>query len=360
VLDREAAAFFLRSKAVTFPGMKVAEAFGITDGPLYEEMRRNIIHINGADHRRLRNLVNPAFTPRAADRQRPAMRAHVEALLEPLEAGGECEFVEAVAKPYPSRVIATVLGAPVADAPRLGDWSHWAQRQFDVISVMHDRERIERACVELVAYLEELLAARLDDPGDDLISTLLAAESEGDRLSHDECVHLVLNVLIGGVDTTQSQLAQAVRLLALHPEQWAALRADPELVAAAADEAIRYEPITPFTARMTLEDVEYRGVTFPEGTLLMVSAWHANRDSEDVERAEDFDIAADRGSTKPFTFGAGIHYCLGANLARAEMQEGLAALAEHFERIEPAGEPDFDNVQGIYGLNALPLRLVPA
>ncbi len=122
VLDREAAAFFLRTRAATFPGMKIAEMFEVPEGPLLEQMRRNILHINGDDHRRLRNLVNPAFTPRAADRWRPAMREFLERLWEPLADAGRCEFVDAFAKPYPSLTIATVMGAPLdgrAEAARV-------------------------------------------------------------------------------------------------------------------------------------------------------------------------------------------------------------------------------------------------
>src|SRR3954454_406922 len=122
VLDREAATFFLRTRGATFPGMRIAELFGIEDGPLYEEMRRNILHVNGEDHRRLRNLVNPSFTPRAADRWRPAMRGFLEQLFDTIAADGTCDFVDAFAKPYPSLTIANVMGAPLDDAPRLHHW----------------------------------------------------------------------------------------------------------------------------------------------------------------------------------------------------------------------------------------------
>jgi cytochrome P450 len=354
VLEREAAGHFLRSRSAEFPGMKIAELFGIEDGPLYEEMRRNILHINGADHARLRSLVNPSFTPRAAERWRPAMRGFLGELLDALPAGGSCDFVTAFAKPYPSLVIATVLGAPLQDAPRLHEWSNWIQRQFDPPVLMAERPRIEQAVTELHAYLDELLAARRQTPGDDLISQLIAAEAEGDRLSDVELLNLVLDVLIGGIDTTQSQLCHAVRLLAERPEQWALLRADPSLAPAAVEEALRYEPITPFTARILIEEVEYRDVRFPEGTVLLVCSFTGNRD---VENGERFDLAAERDAGKPLTFGAGIHYCLGANLARAELQEGLRFLAEHVETLALGGEPVYEGVQGVYGLRSLPLQL---
>src|SRR3954452_5766305 len=327
VLDRDAAAFFLRTRSASFPGMKIAELFGVESGPLREEMDHNILHLHGDDHRRLRNLVNPAFTPRAADRWRGAMRGFLPELFDAVAPAGRCEFVEAFAKPYPSLTIATLMGAPLSDAPRLHEWSNWIQRQFDGPSLMTDRERIERACQEFYDWAGELLEHRRGTPGEDLISTLIAARYEGDRLSDAELVNLVLNVLVGGVDTTQSQLAHGIRLLALHPGQWEQLAAQPELVPRAVDEILRFEPIVPFTARMTLEDVEFRDVTFPEGTVVMVAAFTANREPEVIDAPDEFDITADRGSDKPLTFGAGVHYCVGANLARAELQEALAFLA---------------------------------
>src|SRR3712207_1513439 len=204
----EAASFFLRTKQAAFPGKQIAELFQIGDGPLKEQIDRNILHLGGDDHRRLRNLVNPAFTPRAADRWRPVMRGFVEELVRP----GQSDFVADVCKPYPALTIATVMGAPREDAGRLAEWSNRIQRQFDGPTLLTERDRIERACAELYEYLRELLAEKRAAPGDDLISTLIAVEAEGDRLSDSELVNLVLNALVGGVDTTQSQLAQAVRL----------------------------------------------------------------------------------------------------------------------------------------------------
>jgi cytochrome P450 len=357
VLDREAGSFFLRSKRVTFPGMKIAELFGIDDGPLHEEMARNILHVNGDHHRRLRNLVNPAFTPRAADRWRPAMRGFLEQLYEPVAAAGRCELVEAFAKPYPSLTIATVMGTALSDAPRLHEWSNWIQRQFDAPSLTNDRARIEQAVAEFYEYADALLARRREDPGDDLISTLIEARYEGDRLSDPELVNLVLNVLVGGVDTTQSQLAQGMRLFAEHPEQWALLREDPEGTAArAVDEILRFEPITPFTARIVGEEIVYRDVTFPAGTIVLVCAFTGNRDPATYAGPDTFDIAAERPAGQPLTFGAGIHYCLGANLARAELEEALAFLAARMGTLELDGEPEFGSINGIYGLDALPIR----
>jgi cytochrome P450 len=362
VLDRESAAYFLRTRQATFPGQKIAEIFGIDDGPLREEIDRNILHVNGDDHRRLRNLVNPAFTPRSADKWRPAMREFLERLWEPLAGEGGCEFVDAFAKPYPSLTIATVMGAPLEDAPKLHEWSNLIQRQFDGPSLLHERDAIERACAEFYEWAGALIERRKGDPSEDLISTLIAAVNPAhppDRLSDVECMNLVLNVLVGGVDTTQSQLAHALRLFAGKPEQWELLGERPELAPAAVEEVVRYEPITPFTARLLHEPIEYRDVTFPEGTVVMVCAFTGNRDGIEGD-ADDFDMTADRGDAKPLTFGAGIHYCLGANLARAELQEALAFLPARMPGLELDGEPELGSVHGIYGLDSLPIRWTSA
>jgi cytochrome P450 len=379
-LDREAGEFFLRTRSAIFPGMKIAEIFGVSDGPLYEQMRRNILHVNGADHTRLRSLVNPALSPRAVERYRPAMREFLEQLLaqtvvasraahalgagDPTSVDGgpdhvRCDFVEAFAKPYPSLAIATVMGAPLADAPRLHHWSNVIQRQFDAVSMASEIDVITEAVQEFYEYAHALVRARRDDPRDDLISKLIAAEEDGERLSDVECVNLVFNVLVGGVDTSQSQLAHAIRLLAEHPEQWALLAENPSLAAQAVEEALRYEPITPFTARILVEDVELRGVEFPEGTIVMVCAFTGNRDLDPAAAgelgADTFDISADRARERPLTFGAGVHYCLGANLARVELQEGLAFLSQKLRSLRLDGAPVFDGVSGIYGLAALPI-----
>ncbi len=355
VLDREAGEFFLRTRSAIFPGMKIAELFDVKDGPLWEEMKRNILHVNGSDHTRLRSLVNPSLSPRAVQRWRPAMRDFLEKLHVAVAKAGRCDFVESFAKPYPSQTIATVMGAPLSDAPRLHHWSNWIQRQFDAASMMNERPGIERAVEEFYEYARALLAARRDDPGEDLISTLLAAEEQGERLDEEECVNLVLNVLIGGVDTTQSQLAHTIRLLAEHPEQWAALVADPSLAPRAVEEALRYEPITPFTARITVEELTYRDVTFPADTIVMVCAFTGNRDGVGPE-PQHFDITAERPKARALTFGAGVHYCLGANLARLELEEGLAFLAREMPRLELDGEPTYESILGIYGLTELPIK----
>jgi cytochrome P450 len=352
VLDREAGEFFLRSRAAAFPGRELADLFGISGGPLREHIEANILNARGERHRRLRALVGPAFTPRAADRWRPAMRRFLHQLWNVTGDARSCEFVTAVAKPYPSLTIAAVLGAPEQDAPRLHQWSSLVQKQFDIRALGSQVPDIEQAVLAARDYVEALLRQRREEPGDDLITSLLAAEDGGDRLSHAECVDLVLNVIAGGVDTTQAQLAHAMRLFAAHPRQWELLAADPALAARAAEEVLRTEPITPFTARICTEQIEYRGVTFPPGTIVAICAERANREQD---RGEEFDITAERDG-RLLTFGAGAHFCLGANLARAELEEALAFLAPRMPGLAAAGPARLGGVEGIYGVDELPLR----
>jgi cytochrome P450 len=352
VLDHEAGEFFLRSRGTAFPGRQIAEFFGVTGGPLADHIDTNILNLTGERHRRLRALVGPAFTPRKADRWRPVMREFLEQLwAEATQARHGCDFVAAMARPYPSLTIATVLGAPRADAARLQEWSSWVQRQFDIRALGTSRDDIERAVIEVQDYVTALLESRRVAPADDLISELLAARDDTDRLSAAECVQLVVNLMAGGIDTTSAQLAHAIRLFAGHPGQWALLAGDPGLASRAVDEVLRFEPVTPFTARICLEQVEYRGVIFPAGTIVAVCAERANREGG---AGEEFDITAARDA-RLLTFGAGTHYCLGANLARAELEEALAFLAPRTPGLALDGLPQLGGVEGIYGIDKLPI-----
>jgi cytochrome P450 len=335
VLDREAGEFFLRSRDTAFPGERVAEVYGIQEGALKEQIDRNILHLHGEAHARLRGRVNHAFTPKAASAWRPVMREFIEGIADGLRPG-EAEAIAEICKPYPAMTIARVVGAPVEDAPRLAEWSNWIQKQF-AFDFQEHRERVERACEELYAYLDELVAGG----GEGLVKELSDLE---DR----ELVNLVLNVLVGGVDTTQSQLAQALRLLAEHPEQWALLRAEPERVPDAVQAVLHHEPVTPFTARICLQDLEFRGVEFPKDTVVMIWAG----------ATADFDIAAPP-KQRPLAFGAGIHFCLGYNLARAELEEALRVLAPRMPDLALAGTPEYESIHGIYGLAKLPITWTP-
>ena len=236
------------------------------------------------------------------------------------------------------------MGAPLDDAAKLWYWSNLIQRQFGM-TVAEERPQIEQAVSEFYVYTQELLDNA--PGGEDLISELKG------RADDVELLNLILNVLVGGVDTTQAQLAHALRLFAEHPDQWEKLGDDPSLAPNAVDEVVRYEPITPFTARIAMEDVIYRDVTFPKDTIVLVCAQTGNRDPDTYEDPDRFDIT--RTGTRVLTFGAGPHYCLGVNLARAELQEALAYLAPRMRDLRLDGEPEYGTIDGIYDLQSLPL-----
>lgn len=321
--------------------------------------RPSILAMEGEEHSRLRRLVGPAFTPRAADRLRPHMRRAFTDLLEPALGGDGCDFVADVADPYPIPIICELLGAPEADADR---FSHWATEIFRLFNgnLARDFETIIAAQDELDQYIHELIEERRGAQRDDLLSDLIAAEEEGDRLSGRELVSMAEAVLLAGTDTTRNQLACALALFAHHPDQYALLRDDPDLAAQATEEVMRFLGAVRGTARYASEEIEYRDVVFPTGTVIFASFYAANRDREKYSDPGEFDITRS-GQAPHLTFGSGIHFCLGAWLARAEMQEALRVLAERVERIELTDEIEWKpQSDGIWGPARLPLRLVRA
>src|SRR5215472_3017649 len=267
VLDTEAGDFFLRSRQAAFPGRELVGLFGMTSGPLFDSVDKNIRNATGDRHRRLRSLVGHAFTPREADKWRPTMRRFLAELWgklvavasrDPATGAYRAEFMAGFAQDYPARVIAEVLGAPVDDAPMLYHWASLFQRQFDLQVLATQVPEMEQGCVEAYEYVSALLDARREAPAGDLISSLLASrDGAGDELTHDELVNLVLNVIAGGSETTQGQLGHALRLFAGHPSQWALLAGAPEKLAqAAVTEVLRFEPVSPSNARLCLADIE--------------------------------------------------------------------------------------------------------
>jgi len=361
VLEREACEKILRSKSAIFPGREVADLFGIDSGPLREEIDRNIININGSEHQRLRSLIAPHFSPRAAETHRDRVAGIFEPLLARAVDARETEAVEALCKPYASQAISYLVGGTPEDAELLHDWSLWVQRQFDPIALANDRATLEEKADELQQWVARLMSEKSRSPGNDLTSSLLEIEESGDRLNQSEVQNLIIDVILGGIDTTQSQLAHAIRLLGESPEQLRELAAAPaDLAAAAVEESLRYEPVTPFTARLLKEDLELSEVLFPAGTLLLVCSFIGNRDPNAFSRPNQFDLENDTDSARRIlTFGAGIHYCLGANLARVELEEALRSIAETVERIELLPGAAFGNVSGIYSMDRLPMRLHP-
>lgn len=368
VLDREAGEFFLRSKSAAFPGRMLADLAGVTSGPARQLVEGNLLNSSGEAHRRMRTIAAQALNPRAADRWRPAMREFLADSWSAIEPAGRCEFITALAKPYPALTMTAILGAPAQDAMRLEEWARWARRQFDVRALTNELADIERASVEIREYVEDLFSQQRADPPHTLIGTLAVAEGREGGLSHSESVNLAVNVLTAGIGTAQTQLAHALRLFAEHPGQWTLLAERPELAAQAVSEVLRFQLPVPSNARICIEDVEYKGIVFPQGTVVAVCAEPADCEPTAQEGTGDgqapagsFDITASR-EDKLMTFGIGPHHCLGVHAARAQLEEALAFLAPRMPELALDGEPEFSlgGVEGLYELKALPLRWTAA
>jgi cytochrome P450 len=317
--------------------------------------RQSILSMEGEEHARLRRLVAPAFTPASANRLRPTMRAVITDLIDHITGDGECELVEDVCEPYPIPIVCELLGAPPEDWKLFSSWATDIFRIFNG-TMEQDLPFIERASSELTAYVSDMIAERRADPRDDLLSDLIAIEEEGDRLSTEEMAMLAQAVLMAGTDTTRNQLACSVALFAEHPAQWRLLAEQPALAQRAVEESMRYLGAVRATVRFASEDVVYRDVLFPQGTIVSTSLAGANRDPETWERPNEFDITQERG-TAQMTFGSGIHFCLGAALARAELQEALPLLAQRLPGLALSGPVEWKPANfGIWGPSKLPLH----
>src|SRR4051794_10923250 len=327
----------------------------VDDGGFTERRASSILTLEGDEHARLRRIVAPAFTPKSADRFRPYMREVVEELVDAVAINGRCELVEDVCEPYPIKVICELLGAPQEDWKLFSNWATDIFRIFNN-DLVNDIPIIEAASAELDEYVTALIAERRSHPREDLLSELIAAEEAGDRLSTQEMVGLAEAVLMAGTDTTRNQLACSVALLAEHPEQWKLLGERPELAPKAVEETMRYLGAVRGTARLASEDIEYRDVLFPQGTLVATSLAAGNFDGEVFERPDTFDITREGATGQQLTFGSGIHFCLGASLARAELQEALPLLARRMPDLEVDGAVEWKPATvGIWGPARLPL-----
>ena len=338
----------------------IAQLQNVTD-PVFvsRNERPSILTAEGDDHARLRRLVAPAFTPKAADRLRPFMREVIEELVDDVAPSGRCDLVDDICEPYPIPIICELLGAPRQDWKSFSVWATDLLRIFNG-NLAEDGPLIIKAQDDLDEYVGGLIEDRRHRPAEDLLTALIAAEEAGDRLSHTELVMMVEAVIVGGTDTTRNQLGCTVAVLARHPDQWALLAEQPALAGRAVEESMRYLGAVRGTGRFASEDIVYRDVLFPAGTFVFPNFTASNFDPAAFDAPERFDITKPPASCPQLTFGSGIHYCLGASLARAELQEALPILARRLPDLQLDGEivwkPD---TFGIWGPRQLPLRFAP-
>ncbi|MGK3203382.1 cytochrome P450 [Amycolatopsis sp. MEPSY49] len=311
-----------------------------------------ILTTDPPDHTRLRTLVAKAFTMRRVEALRTKVRALAERLVDEMVAAGETgDLMGAYALAIPEEVIYELLGVPLADRDRFRVWSDkvLAGNELSV-------EEAARTLDELRAYMLELIAQLRVAPRDDLLSGLVQARDEGDRLNEDELVDLCVAILIAGHETTANQIANFSYLLLDRPEHWEQLKADPDLIPKAVEELVRFVPLglTALFAHYASEDIEVGGTLVREGEAVIVSHGAANRDRTQFDDADE--LRLDRDPKQHLGFGHGIHRCLGAPLARLQLQEALRALVTKLPDLRLAGPPEWKEHSLLRAPEVLPVR----
>jgi hypothetical protein len=354
VVQHKAVFDLMRDKRLRPPGELFAAILGAAEGPFADLWKHFILNMEGEAHARLRRLVSGTFTPKAADRARPMMRAVIDDVLVDLVDRGSCDFVKDFCDPYPIRVICNLIGVAEGDVALFHKWAEVMSQIYDMKpEVLPD---INDAVQCMFDYVENLIEERRHsaNPPDDLVQSLIDAESEGDRLSPEELRTWLVLILVAGFDNTKNQITLGMLGFLRHPDQWRVLAENPALAPSAAEEIMRWHPAVGAAPRMTMETIEYEGIEIPEGTLLLLSTASAGRDPATFPDPLRFDITR-KGETH-LTLGQGTHYCTGASIARAEIEEAFVALTQRIRDPRQAGEPIFSSPLGAWGLRSLPIE----
>jgi cytochrome P450 len=326
--------------------------------PSLAQRERSMINVHGPDHTRLRRLVVKAFTRRTVDDLRPAIERMTHALLEPLAAGGGGEILEALAFPLPVGVIGELLGVPEADRPRFRTLVRDVTAVLEVSPTAAQLEAANAAHIQIRSYFILLIAEKRRRPRTDLLSTLVQAKDE-DRLADDELEGLASLLFAAGFETTTNLIGNGLLGLLRHPDQLALLRQDPSLLANLADELLRYDGTAQLATRHALAPVDVGGVTIPAGASMMPILGAGNHDPARFPEPDRLDVR--RTEIEPLSFGGGVHFCLGAALARAEIEIVFRALLERFGTIALDGPPPrFRDRLTLRGLDALHVALRPS
>ena len=315
---------------------------------------RSLLSLNPPDHTRIRSLVSRAFTPRRVERLRPAVRAMTEELLDAVADAGECDLIDALAFPLPANVISELVGVPVADRDWLRPLVSDLAATLEPTRQPAEVERAEAASAKVNRYLNDLIELRRAEPADDLLSGLIAASDGEDRLTQSEVAATVSLIYAAGFETTMNLIGNLVHTLMRHPDQLARLRADRSLAPSAVDEVLRFEPPVQIDGRYVRDSAEIGGQVIPQGHGVLTLLGAANRDPAAVDDPDRFDVG--RSEVPMLSFGSGIHYCLGAALARLEGQVVLEALLERFGTWTPLDKnPPWKRRLTLRGLASLPV-----
>lgn len=343
----------LRDSRFTQWNMAQVERNPQIDPRFVERRRQAFLSMEGLDHQRLRRLAMVALSPTETDKHRPRMRLIMNRIIDGLPAGGRVDAVTDLIREYPLPVICGVLGVPDQDIPffaaTAADWVRWmwgGPAAVPAALAAHDAMDV---------YMERLIGEREQALGDDVISGLIRAELEGERLSRAEVIHTAASLIVPGLDTTFLTLSSALYLFVQHPRQWQLIAENPSLIPNAVEEILRFAPVGPTLERIATEDCLINGLEIGKGTHIVLGLATVNRDAQAYPDPMSFDITR-KPSRMHMTFGGGRHTCLGLHLARAELQEGLACLSQRLTDLSIDGEVDWNPPLGFQGPRSLPLR----
>ncbi|WP_139559740.1 cytochrome P450 [Methylotetracoccus oryzae] len=330
----------------------------IMDEPAFRMVGRFLLLMNPPEHTRLRTLLSKAFGVKQAAELRRLAMTEAERLLAKLKGRGTADLVSAFNYPFPIAVICALMNLSQADRPLFERETRALVKVLEITPLNPEELAAANRAAELFEdYFRHLLAARRRAPGADLISLLLRAEEGTDRLSEDEIIANITLLFLAGHETTANMLGNALWSLFRHPAELAPVRADPELIGAAVDESLRYEPSVHIAARTAFRDLSVEGIAVPAGGLIYVNLGAANRDASVYAEPDRFRLDRPSSEPKALAFGGGIHYCLGARLARIELECGLATILLGLPGLRPEN-PDglrWKPTLTIRGLETLPV-----
>jgi cytochrome P450 len=341
-----------------------SEGFRLTTAPPWlgrsNPLTDSMLFRDPPNHGRLRALVSRAFTPAILAQQEPGLRARAEKLVTRLLDRRSVDFVEDFAMPVPASVIGALLGLDPSLHSRFKSWAN------DIIAIggtapddIPTQDQCRRTIVEMEMYLQQVLDSRRASPGEDMLSELIKARIDGESLTNEELMGFLVLLLMAGLETTANLLSHSARMLAAHPDVMARLRADPSLIPRFIEEVMRYEPPVQASLRMCTDDVMLGGVHLPRGAVVLALQGSATHDERHFPDPERFDI--DREGPQNLPFGHGIHFCLGAPLARLEARVALEVLLARVGRLELRTERiDWTPSLTIRGIKTLPVEVWPA